>query len=184
MKKLFSIVFVCITLFSFSQNSSKIILEQNLLAFGAQFYTSDGFRLDQNIFSIGSSFTLLKNNSEIATSREAILSFGKKIMVYDSSQKLIGSIEEEIFESIFSVYSVYSIYDKNHKKIATSKKIDFLGTRIDLFDSSGKLIAKIGRPAINFFGDTWNIEILNTSIDYRILIFIPCHKSLSDSSHN
>ena len=66
----------------------------------------------------------------------------------------------------------------NGKVIGKSDKLDFFTTNVDISDMSGGQIAM--SKAYLSIGDSWEVNI-NSSIDRRLVIFIPAFISLAQS---
>lgn len=138
-------------------------------------------RVVERVFRTTTTFEYFNTKGEkVAYAKKSLFSWGVEMKVYDGkTDRLIGSIHENVMESMFSVSSIYSVYDANNNKIATSEKLSFFGTDIDIYIKS-KINTEISRDAINLFSDTWTIEFKDEAIDRRLLIFIPCYKTVSD----
>lgn len=159
-------------------------IDQDIISIGNDFHIgSDAGScgvIEQRIFSWGTTFEYMRNDTSIAIAKERVLSWGTNIDVYDANNNKIGSIEEEILESMFSVYTKFSIKDGDGNIIGKSKKLDFIGTDITIYDNDGNVVATMERPMINLLSDSWSIKISSDVIDKRILVFIPCYKTQAD----
>lgn len=166
-----------------TQPSNTITMDESVLSFGTDFTMSNGGKVEERVLSMTSTFEYTdRDGTLVSRAEEEFLSWGVKIDVYDNKHQVIGFIEEEIFESMFSFENTYSIKDGSGKIIAKSKKLDFFSTDIKLYDLSGQLVALMSRPAINFISDTWTIEIIQKDvIDERILFLIPPFKTSEDN---
>ena len=166
-----------------TQPSNTITMDESVLSFGTDFTMSNGGKVEERVLSMTSTFEYTdRDGTLVSRAEEEFLSWGVKIDVYDNKHQVIGFIEEEIFESMFSFENTYSIKDGSGKIIAKSKKLDFFSTDIKLYDLSGNLVVMMTRPALNFMGDTWTIEIIKKDvIDERILFLIPPFKTSEDN---
>lgn len=167
-----------------SELPNKFKIDQDIISIGSDFSLKNGSnsygRIEERVMNLTTTFEYLQNDTLIARAEEAMLSWGVKINVYDGSDNLLGSIEEEILEGMFSIKTIYSIKNSNGDVIGKSKKLDFIGTDIDIYDTDNNLIVKMDRPMINLMSDTWNVQILSEKIDKRLLVFIPCYKTSAD----
>lgn len=184
MKRLITLLCLALSLSAYSQSFPRSFkVDQDVLSFGSDFTLSNGLgTVKERILSMTSSFSYYNTSgAKIASATESMFSFGTEITVYDAQNRTIGYIKEEVFDSWFSVYAIYSIRDSRGNKIATSRKLDFFSTTIDFYDNSNNLIVQMTRPAINFFSDEWTVNIIvQGRIDNRILVFIPCYKTTAD----
>jgi len=161
--------------------TDKFDIEENLISIGTDFTISTGGIIEQRTLNLRTTFEYLQNDKVIASAEKSLLSWGVEIIIYDSKKEKIGSIEEEIIKSMFSIKTIYTIKDAKGTVLGTSKKLDFIGTDIDIYDQSGNIICTMTRPMINLLSDTWTVNIINNKIDKRILIFIPCYKTYADN---
>jgi uncharacterized protein YxjI len=152
--------------------------------------------MSQKFLTIGTDMTILgENDDELGVVEERVLSWGKKFEYIDNSGNLVasakqrvfslytviditdasgsklGSVEQEVIESLFSIYSIYSIKDASGKVVAKSKKLSFFKTDVDITDNDGGSIS-MSKDFVNVFGDTWRLN-MNSNIDKRLLVFIP-----------
>jgi uncharacterized protein YxjI len=138
-------------------------------------------KIEERVLSWGKTFQYYDNTGKIlSTAKQEVFSFGTKINITDESGQKIGSVEQEIIESMFSLHSIYSIKDENDEVIATSKKLDFFTSYVDIFDTSGKFVANFDQRAFTI-ADKWNCKIESTQIDKRLIIFIPSFVSSAQS---
>jgi len=136
--------------------------------------------IEQQIVSLSPTFKFYDNNGKlVAHAKETVISLVTQIKIYDDKGNYIGKFEQKIFENLFSIQNTYAIYDKYDKRIGTSRKLDLFSTSIDIYDNNGKLIVQIKIPMINFITDKWEIKI-ESDIDNRLVIFIPCYKTYYD----
>lgn len=169
---------------SFCQIPDKIKLEEEVISIGTCFEVTgmNNTVIDEKIVSMTASFTMKTGNAVVARAKQHMISWGSKIDIYDGKGGLIGTIEEEVFESMFSsVYTKYSIYDSKHQLVATSKKHDLMSTKFTIENTKGHVICTITRPAINMMSDTWNITFSNCNVNKALFIFIPCYKTYRDN---
>jgi uncharacterized protein YxjI len=161
-------------------------LKKKILSIGTDMYITndnrDNFgKIEERVLSWGKTFQYYDNTGKIlSTAKQEVFSFGTKINITDESGQKIGSVEQEIIESMFSLHSIYSIKDENDEVIATSKKLDFFTSYVDIFDASGKFVANFDQRAFTI-ADKWNCKIESTSIDKRLIIFIPSFVSSAQS---
>ena len=154
---------------------SRFNMSEDLISWGMDMSISSGGSVKERVFSWGKKFELLDNNKKlVASAREEVFSYYTDIKIKDSKGVLIGSIEQEISESMFSIYSIYSIKDKNGKIIGKSRKLSFFKTDIDIDGYSGGSV-RLDKKLLSLT-DSWNVT--NTSkIDSRIIAFIPAFVS-------
>lgn len=151
-------------------------LKKKMLSIGTDMYVTDDNRsnfgkIEERTLAFGRTFQYYDNTGKIlTTAKQEIFSIGTKIDISDESGKLIGSVEQEILESMFSFYSIYSIKDETGTVIAKSKKLDFFTTNVEIFDMSGNLVVSLDQSAFKY---EWSCNIKSTSIDKRLVIFIP-----------
>lgn len=151
-------------------------LKKKMLSIGTDMYVTDDNRsnfgkIEERTLAFGRTFQYYDNTGKIlTTAKQEIFTIGTKIDISDESGKLIGSVEQEILESMFSFYSIYSIKDETGTVIAKSKKLDFFTTNVDIFDMSGNLVVSLDQSPFKY---EWSCNIKSTSIDKRLVIFIP-----------
>ena len=146
-------------------------MNQKLLTIGTDMEISTGGRVEERTLSWGNEFEYFDENGKlIATAKEEVFSLGVVINITDEKGIKIGSVEQEVLESMFSVYSIYSIKDASGKVIAKSDKLDFFTTSVEIEDNYGGLIS-MDKEYFSI-GDSWSISI-NSNIDKRLVIFIP-----------
>jgi uncharacterized protein YxjI len=162
-----------------ARNSNSFTMDQELLTVGMDMQISTGGRVEQRTLSFGNKFEYFDQSGNLkATAKQEVFSLGTVINISDESGNKIGSVEQEIIESMFSMYSKYSIKDANGKVIGKSDKLDFFTTNVDISDMSGGQITM--SKAYLSIGDSWEVNI-NSSIDRRLVIFIPAFISLAQS---
>jgi uncharacterized protein YxjI len=162
-----------------SRSSNSFTMDQELLTVGMDMQISTGGRVEQRTLSFGNKFEYFDQSGKLkATAKQEVFSLGTVINISDESGNKIGSVEQEIIESMFSMYSKYSIKDASGKVIGKSDKLDFFTTNVDISDMSGGEITM--SKAYLSIGDSWEVNI-NSSIDRRLVIFIPAFISLAQS---
>ena len=162
-----------------SRSSNSFTMDQELLTVGMDMQISTGGRVEQRTLSFGNKFEYFDQSGKLkATAKQEVFSLGTVINISDESGNKIGSVEQEIIESMFSMYSKYSIKDASGKVIGKSDKLDFFTTNVDISDMSGGQI-KMSKAYLSI-GDSWEVNI-NSSIDKRLIIFIPAFISLAQS---
>ena len=110
--------------------------------------------------------------------RKKIFTWGVQIEVFDCLDHKIGTIKEQIFNSLFKPLTTYSILDASGWLLAESQKIQLFTTDFTLTNTSGVRVAQIHRPWFNFITDSWSVRIGNANgIDSRLLLAIPAFKS-------
>ncbi len=139
-------------------------------------------KVAESLIQVSRTFTWTDASGNTAASaRVAIISWGTEINVYDGAGTKVGSIEERVFSRWGRTWTGYDIIDGNGKKIASSDKTEFMGTTIKLTAPDGTLLAKLDRPWINPFGDTWGIKIEKPgAVDKSILVMIVAFKTAAD----
>lgn len=184
MKKLLVIAFVLFSIIVSAQLPSKFTIEEYAMSIGTDFKVpGTSCYIDEEIVSLTANFTCTIHGAPYAYARQKMFSIGTKIMIYDGKQSLLGSIEEQVFNS-WGVYTKYLIKDKNGALIATSEKHQLMSTSMFIKDSQGRVLCKITRPTINMFGDSWDVEVFNSEYDKRLFLFIPCYKTYRDNKEN
>lgn len=136
----------------------------------------------QRIFNWGKTFELLNENGElIAKAQQRVFSLGVKVDVYDCQDRFIGSVQENIMESLLKFHTVYSILDAQNQLVGQSKKLDWFGTDITFYDGSNRRIATLSRPLINWFTDKWVLSVdASGRLDSRIMFFAAAYKTSAD----
>lgn len=181
MKKLFLLLFILISLSTQAQLPNNFKIEECVISIGTDFEIEsiDGY-IAEKVISFTTEFTLSINDRKYAKAKQRLISIGTKTDIFDSTDKLIGSVEEVLFTN-FGIYSLYNIFDAHGNKIAYSEKHKFMSTEFTIKDMSNKLICTIKRPMINVMSDTWTVNFANTSFDKRLVVFIPCYKTYNDN---
>lgn len=156
-------------------------MEEEFMTFGLDMKVTDDNNNDygvveQRTMSFTKTFELLNSNGGlIAKGSSRAFSFTTVVEVEDSNGVLIGTLEEEIFENIFSLGSLYTIKDKNGKVLGKSKKLDFFTTDVTIKGSGGTITME---KEFLTFGDQWEVKY-NGNIDKRLIAFIPSFISSS-----
>jgi hypothetical protein len=112
------------------------------------------------------------------------MSFKSIVHIKDGSGNLIGTIEQEVLESLGNMLegqNVYSILDAQGNVLGKSKADMIISNNIDIYDDTDNLIAMFHTPAVSF-GARWKCELKDNKIDKRILIFIPAYISSKSKS--
>lgn len=137
-------------------------------------------KVEQRTMNWGKTFELFDTSqNKIASAQQEVFSLYTDIKVKDENGKLIGSVEEEILDSLFSLYSIYTIKDANGQVIAKSEKLDFFTTSIEIFDNKGNKVVGLEKAFLSI-GDSWKVEY-SGNIDKRIIVFIPAFVTSAQS---
>jgi len=185
-------LYICCFLFSsyisaqscLVESTNKITVSENysLIKKSSDFSTgSSKGKVVQKLSSWGTRYDIFQDGKRMGYAKKSIASWGTEIKFYDCKDQYIGMLKENVMDNIFSIKTTYYVYDENNIEIAKSKKISLMGAKIELFDTSGRLICKITRPTkIMTWLDKWKIDIKKDIIDKRILILIPVYKTHAD----
>jgi uncharacterized protein YxjI len=170
---------------TFDQLPSNFNMDEELITFGMDMTISSGGdnygKIEERTMNWGRTFELFDNShNKIATANEEVLSLYTDIKIKDESGKLIGSVEQEIMDSMFSIYSIYSIKDGSGQVIGKSEKLDFFTTKIEIVDNSGNPLVSLDKEFMSI-GDSWNIKS-NGNLDNRIVVFIPAFVSAAQAA--
>jgi uncharacterized protein YxjI len=170
---------------TFDQLPSNFNMDEELITFGMDMDISSGGdsygKIEERTMNWGRTFELFDNSrNKIATANEEVLSLYTDIKIKDESGKLIGSVEQEIMDSMFSIYSIYSIKDGSGRVIGKSEKLDFFTTEIEIVDNSGSPLVSLDKEFMSI-GDSWNIKS-NGNLDNRIVVFIPAFVSAAQAA--
>lgn len=123
-------------------------------------------------------FDLANQRKEpLATATARFFVWGTVADIVDPEGKEIGCIEEELWRIL--PWAEYRVFDAT-KRIIAIAKMDFWGTEFDLHDplDSSRIFAKISRPWVHLFRDSWSVKILDRSVfdsmqfDPRLLVFL------------
>lgn len=161
-------------------------VDERVIAFTTTFDIVSGGKnygtVSEHLISWGRTFTYTDGTGvQIATAKARVFSWGTHIDVYDASGRLIGSIKEEILNSLFKVHTVYSILDASGNVVARSEKVEFFSTNIAM-RAGGREIATLHRPVFNLAGDTWYVSVNDPSVvDMRVIIMIGAYKTAVDN---
>ena len=144
---------------------------------------NDYGKVSEDLISWTRTFTWYDGVGEKAASASvALVSWGTRIDVLGGDGKKVGTIKEEVLSSMFKTWTTYKILDDAGNEIATSQKVEWLGTSITLTGNDGKTIAVVHRPAINLVSDTWKISVKETNrVDSRVLVMIAAFKTAVDN---
>lgn len=170
---------------TFDQLPSNFNMDEELITFGMDMDITSGGdtygKIEERTMNWGRTFELFDNSrNKIATANEEVLSLYTDIKIKDESGKLIGSVEQEIMDSMFSIYSIYSIKDGSGQVIGKSEKLDFFTTEIEIVDNSGSPLVSLDKEFMSI-GDSWNIKS-NGNLDNRIVVFIPAFVSAAQAA--
>lgn len=141
----------------------------------------------EKLISLTRSFTYKAPDGRcLAQAREVLFSWGVEIEVSDCGGTKIGAIKENVLKSFFKVHTTYSILDAGGRAVASSKKVDWLGTEVTLYagaGGTGMRIAKLSRPWINVFSDRWDVELYEKrTLDPRLIVMIAAYKTSVDNA--
>lgn len=170
---------------TFDQLPSNFNMDEELITFGMDMTITSGGdtygKVEERTMNWGRTFELFDNShNKIATANEEVLSLYTDIKIKDESGKLIGSVEQEIMDSMFSIYSIYSIKDGSGRVIGKSEKLDFFTTEIEIVDNSGNTLVSLDKEFMSI-GDSWNVKA-NGNLDNRIIVFIPAFVSAAQAA--
>ena len=137
----------------------------------------------EKLISLTTTFTYKDDKGGmVATAKEALISWGTRIDVYDCKDRLIGTLQEKVFKSLFKAHTNYSILDAQGNEIAISEKLDLLATSITLSGKDGSVFVELKRPMFNLFSDTWNIKVHpKNTVDFRIIVIVAAFKTAADN---
>ncbi|NTU70128.1 hypothetical protein HGB13_04940, partial [bacterium] len=162
-------------------------LKQKILTIGTDMYITNGNKdnfgkVEERVVSVSKKFQYFDNTHKLlATANERIFTLYDKIDITDENGAPIGSVEEEILESLTSLYSIYTIRDKDDNILAKSKKLSLLTTDVEIYDLDGNSIAKFHKRYLSsLIAASWDINITG-DIDKRLVIFIPSFITSSQS---
>lgn len=162
------------------ETGKSFTMEQNIVSFGTDMDISTGGRVEERLLSFGRKFEYFDKSGKLkATAKERVFSLGNVIEITDENGRKIGSVEQEIIESMFSLATVYSIKSADGRVLAESEKLDFFTTNVSISDNEGGDVTM--SKAFISIGDSWDVEI-NSNIDERLIIFIPSFISAAQSS--
>lgn len=167
-------------------NNKSVVFEKKIFTFGTdmKMYDSSKKRIgvvEEKIFNLTSTFNYYDENKKfIARAHEQFFTLGTKIDITDAHGNKIGSVEQELLESMFSFYSIYKIYDGNHKVIAKSDKLDLFSSHV--YIRGNGINIDLHQRVFTLF-DTWDMEI-DGEIDERLVYFIPGFIASSQSEHD
>lgn len=145
--------------------------------------------IEQRVINLTPTFEIFDAGHQLqARARQQAFSFGTKIHITDANGGALGSVEENVFKSLFRIKTSYSVKGPNGEVLATSEKLDWAGTKVAIKSPGGQVVATMKRPMLDWGGATWTVNIMEgTNIDRRLILFIPAFKTLADhgrSSHS
>jgi uncharacterized protein YxjI len=169
---------------TFDQLPTTFDMDQELLTFGMDMNITSGGdtygKVEERTMNWGRTFELFDpSHKKIASAKQEVFSLYTDIKIKDESGKLIGSLEQEIMDSMFSIYSIYSIKDGSGRVIGKSEKLDFFTTEIDIVDNSGNSLVSLDKAFMSI-GDSWSVKT-NGTLDNRIVVFIPAFVSAAQA---
>ena len=170
---------------TFDQLPTTFDMDQELLTFGMDMNITSGGdtygKVEERTMNWGRTFELFDpSHKKIASAKQEVFSLYTDIKIKDESGKLIGSLEQEIMDSMFSIYSIYSIKDGSGRVIGKSEKLDFFTTEIEIVDNSGNPLVTLDKEFMSI-GDSWNIKT-NGNLDNKIVVFIPAFVSAAQAA--
>jgi uncharacterized protein YxjI len=170
---------------TFDQLPTTFDMDQELLTFGMDMNITSGGdtygKVEERTMNWGRTFELFDpSHKKIASAKQEVFSLYTDIKIKDESGKLIGSLEQEIMDSMFSIYSIYSIKDGSGRVIGKSEKLDFFTTEIDIVDNSGNSLVSLDKAFMSI-GDSWTVKT-NGTLDNRIVVFIPAFVSAAQAA--
>ena len=174
---------IMVSLSGVAQIPNKFTLNEKMISIGTCFDVSgvNGV-INEKVVSMTASFKLFIDDKLVCSSRQRYFSYGSKIDIFDAKGLLVGSVEEQVFESLFSsFYTKYNIYDAKGKLIAESVKHKLMATEFTIKNVNGVDICRITRPMINVLGDEWNVTFSKTNYNKLLFVFIPCYKTYRDN---
>ena len=170
---------------TFDQLPSDFNMDEELITFGMDMDITSGGdtygKIEERTMNWGRTFELFdSSHNKIATAEEEVLSLYTDIKIKDENGKLIGSVEQEIMDSMFSIYSIYSIKDGSGRVIGKSEKLDFFTTEIEIVDNSGNPLVTLDKEFMSI-GDSWSVKT-NGNLDNKIVVFIPAFVSAAQAA--
>jgi uncharacterized protein YxjI len=167
-----------------TDSTFKFDIDQDFVSIGSDFTVSSGGVIEERMLNATTTFEYKKDGSLVAKAKESMFSWGVEVIIYDGSDNKIGSVEEEIIDGLFSMNTIYSIKNADGNVVGKSKKLDFVGTDIDIYDNDQNLVVTMDRPMFNVLADTWHVTVHNKNIDTRLVMFIPCYKTYADDKRS
>jgi uncharacterized protein YxjI len=169
---------------TFDELPATFDMDEQLITIGMDMDITSGGdtygRVEERTMSWGRTFELFDpSHKKIASAKQEVFSLYTDIKIKDESGKLIGSLEQEIMDSMFSIYSIYSIKDGSGRVIGKSEKLDFFTTEIDIVDNSGNSLVSLDKAFMSI-GDSWTVKT-NGTLDNRIVVFIPAFVSAAQA---
>lgn len=165
---------------------AQLKLSEKVFAFGTDLVAYSGKSetgtFTQTNWVGGTSFDYHDSSgAKVASAKQSLFSWGVEITIFDGQGGKLGTVKEEVFKNLLSWKSHYSVLDAQGNVVAHSEKIDFFSTSVDIHDMSGNPVATMSRPALNLAGDTWTVSFSESTVDRRLLMFIPCYKTYADN---
>lgn len=142
-------------------------------------------KIEQRIFNWGRTFELMDPQGKlVATASQRAFSWGVEINVVDCQNRFIGSIKENILDSLFKVHTIYSISGVDGALIGQSTKIELLSTTVRFFNRQNHELAKLHRPFASWPTEKWqlNKDHLTEKMDDRLLVFVAAYKTAADKA--
>lgn len=138
----------------------------------------------ERVLSWGKTFEVLNEKGQlVAKARQQVFTYGVKIDVYDCQNKIIGSMQENIWKSFWKITTMYTLLDGNGQTVGQSRKFDGFGTDIIFYDASKRMNARLTRPYFNPLTDRWSFTLSDDSpLDSRILFFAAAYKTSADDA--
>jgi uncharacterized protein YxjI len=167
-----------------TDSTFKFDIDQDFVSIGSDFTVSSGGVIEERMLNATTTFEYKKDGSLVAKAKESMFSWGVEVIIYDGTGNKIGSVEEEIIDGLFSMSTIYSIKNADGNVVGKSKKLDFVGTDIDIYDNDQNLVVTMDRPMFNVLADTWHVTVHNKNIDTRLVMFIPCYKTYADDKRS
>jgi uncharacterized protein YxjI len=131
------------------------------------------------------SFKMEDNHGQnMGRARQELFSWGVKDDFYDGQDRMIGSVHEQVFRSMFGlgIFNRYSVLDGSGNRVGESDKVEALSTDLIIKGNDGQPIARLHRGMFNLFGDTWNVDVYKPgAIDKRELALMAAFKTHADN---
>lgn len=134
----------------------------------------------ERVLNWGTTFEFYNEKEELlAKGKKVVFSLGTKLEIFDCNNILIGIIEEEVFESLFSWSTKYIIKDAKGSEVARSEKNKLTVTHFELF-VKGEQVASMTRPWLSL-KDKWTVSYKESLLDPRFMVMIGAFKTDSDN---
>ncbi len=167
---------------------NQFVVREKFFAIGNDFeiYSSDekkfAGKIVQKILNWTTTFELLDEKGVlVAKAKSRFWALGSTIDVTDDKDVKIGTVKEDILKSLWKITTTYSILNTKDQVVGTSEKLDLFSTKIDVKDSKGQVVFQTKRPWINLVTDKWETSYSGTTLDPRLLVFIPAYKTAADN---